>query len=389
MILRATCLIVLLSILAAGLWPFHAPGNKVSWLRDENGLRFDKYSSIVTAGEFTFGSSQGDVSCTIEIWPEPTRLHASGTILSFYRPQSHVAPFAVRQSWGDLVLEKSAGPSQPAERTKVYVDNIFARQKSVFLAISSSPAGTLIFADGILVKQLSSFHFSIQDLTGRLLLGNSPFSTHEWRGELRGLAIYDRALTPREAAQHYVDWTKSNNAQPPQREHAIALYLFDEHGGNIAHNRAASSTDLTIPERFFILHEQFLARPWDEYRREWSYWKDIGINIAGFIPLGFFFFPYFLSMRRVKYPIAAAIAFGFAVSLTIEVWQSFLPTRNSGMTDLFTNTLGTAIGVFVFQLNPVQSALAAVGILPGNETVSQNADHPVYEMVPVGADSSR
>jgi hypothetical protein len=126
------------------------------------------------------------------------------------------------------------------------------------------------------------------------------------------------------------------------------LYLFNEGGGDAVHNQFDSLTDLVIPKRFFVLHEPFLERPWNEYYPGWSYWKDVGVNVAGFIPLGFFFFGYFSFLRRVKHPIAITTAFGFAVSLTIEVLQSLLPTRNSGTTDLITNTFGTAVGVILW-----------------------------------------
>ena len=72
---------------------------------------------------------------------------------------------------------------------------------------------------------------------------------------------------------------------------------------------------------------------------------DVLINIAGFIPVGFCFLAYFSVVRPIKRPTLAVLLFGFALSVTIEILQRFLPTRDSDMTDVITNTLGTFVGV--------------------------------------------
>ncbi len=123
-----------------------------------------------------------------------------------------------------------------------------------------------------------------------------------------------------------------------------------------------------------MLHEQFLERPWDEFRQDWNYWKDVGINVAGFIPLGFFFCAYFYSVRRIKRPVLLTVALGFAVSLTIEVLQAFLPTRDSGMTDLITNTLGTAVGVLAFRYGIVQNGFTGNGSCTDHSKLSVMED---------------
>ncbi len=115
--------------------------------------------------------------------------------------------------------------------------------------------------------------------------------------------------------------------------------------------------------------QQFLERPWDEFRPDLNYLKDICINVAGFVPLGFFFYACLSLLRRAHNPATITIVLGFAVSLTIEVLQAFLPTRDSGMTDLITNTLGTAIGVMAFRNKGVQTVLAATGLLVENARI--------------------
>ena len=166
---------------------------------------------------------------------------------------------------------------------------------------------------------------------------------------MNSLAVYNRELSASEVVEHFADWTAGTQAELAKTEGVTAIYLLNENRGRVAHNQVSSTTDLVIPERFFILHEQFLERPWDEYRSDGAFWKDVAVNIVGFIPLGFFFSVYLSSIRNTKRVAELTIALGFLVSLTIEVLQAFLPTRNSGMTDLITNTLGTGVGSVLYR----------------------------------------
>jgi hypothetical protein len=179
--------------------------------------------------------------------------------------------------------------------------------------------------------------------------------------------------------QHYQSWLGSGRPDVSASNGAVTLYLFNEGSGDVVHNQVDSTTDLVIPERFFVLREPFLERPWNEYYPGWHYWKDIGVNIAGFIPLGFFFFAYFSPVQRVEHPATVTIAFGFAVSLTIEVLQAFLPTRNSGTTDLITNTFGTALGVMLCAWSVKRNWFAHTGISIGSTIGERREDLQLVE----------
>jgi hypothetical protein len=345
-ILIVICLLVLCGILVAGLWPFHAPKNEVSWLSNGDGLLLGDYGSLSSVGAFKTSKSSDGVS--LEILLEPNGIEDSGTILSFYSRERRSTSFMLHQSLDDLALQrKKLSQEHVAMAKRIYVDHAFHRAKWVFLTISSGQEGTSIYMNGTLARVSQEFRFSNEDLTGQLVVGNSSVNTDPWSGQLKGLAIYNRELTASQVAQDYQSWLGSGHPDASAPGRAVALYLFNEGAGSVVRNQVDSTTDLVIPERFFVLHEPFLERPWNEYHSGWHYWKDIGVNITGFVPLGFFFLAYFSLVRRVERPATVTIAFGFAVSVTIEVLQAFLPTRNSGMTDLITNTFGTALGAML------------------------------------------
>ena len=357
MLLRAICACVLAGILVAGLWPFHAPRNNVSWVSDGNGLRFGKHGSIVSASPLQTHAKPGVNGCSLEIWLQAKWVE--GMILAFYWPEHRVVPFSIRQFQEGLVFENNS-PGNSKEPA-IYVADVFHGPKPAFVTITSSEAGFAVYVDGTLVRRDPNFSVLNRDLTGQLVIGGSPSTPYNWSGTVKGLAIYDRELPAAEVSQSFLDWTNSGHPDSAKSEGPVARFLFDEGKGNVVHNEVDPATNLLIPERFFVLHEKFLERPWNEFRAKWSYLKDIAVNVVGFMPLGFFFYAYFSQVLKFERAASVTIALGFAVSLTIEVLQAFLPTRDSGMTDLITNTLGTALGVLAFKHKAVQAALTIEG----------------------------
>jgi VanZ family protein len=152
-----------------------------------------------------------------------------------------------------------------------------------------------------------------------------------------------------EIFRHYLTWTKNGRPDITENERNIALYLFDEKTGSVIHDRAAAAVDLHIPETYAVVDKIALEPLWKESSFSRSYWKNNLINVVGFLPVGFVFYAYFRVARPIRKAMLATLAVGTATSLTIEVLQAFLPTRDSGTTDLITNTFGTYLGVLCFR----------------------------------------
>lgn len=350
--LLALC--VLAGILTLGLWPFRPPHNDAAWLRNEDGLRFSGYGTAFSTESFQPVGLRENAS-TLEIWMQPGLTFDTSTMLAFSTVENPLQ-LTLHQYRSDLIVKRQVHGSRTTT-TVARVEQIFDSAKPIFIAITSSPEKMAIYVDGRERKSVPGLRLDAS-FSGRLVIGTSPVRTDGWLGKLTRVAVYDRQLTPEQVLG---DFESSDTGMDPGTQKPpglTALYLFQERAGNVVHNVAAAGCDLQIPTRFVLIREPFLKPFWREASLTWDYVQDILLNIVGFIPLGFCIYASLALSRASKSPAALTVLVGLAVSLTIELLQAYLPTRNSGTTDLFTNTLGTFVGAALHRLPVARTLLS-------------------------------
>lgn len=347
-LLGVFCVAVLAMTLSLGLWPFHAPPNDVTWLKRASGLTLGRYGSVLSTGALDAGYSQSDSS--VEIWVQPNRWVTSATFLSLYRPD-HGFLFTLTQSLTDLEVAVDIENGSEQVTANFIVDQALGQalwqKELVFVSLASGREGTMVYVDGVLAK--SAPGFLIPALNGHVIVGDSPRQPNSFRGQICGLAIYGAQLSGVQVLQHYRTWTQTGRPEVTPEERNMALYLFDEHTGNTVRNQAANGADLHIPKTYGVVDKVALEPFWKEFDFSRSYWSGNFKNVIGFMPAGFCLFAYFTVAHPIKKALPMTLFLGLAVSLTIEILQIFLPTRDSGTTDLFTNTLGTYFGVWCYK----------------------------------------
>jgi VanZ family protein len=79
---------------------------------------------------------------------------------------------------------------------------------------------------------------------------------------------------------------------------------------------------------------------------EWTRYvlRDIILNVVIYMPLGLVAVLAFRTRRSRSLAASAAIAFGFLLSVSMELLQVYVPGRDTSLLDVLTNTLGTAAG---------------------------------------------
>ncbi|MFN0168118.1 MAG: VanZ family protein [Bryobacteraceae bacterium] len=346
--LPALCALIVAGILVAGLWPFSSPRNQVEW--SGQGLRFGGRGIILSSGPDHLADSH-ETASSLEIWLQPGKTDQESSILGFYVPGNPLQ-FTLTQWTSGLVLRLRKQGRQALEVAHIYAGELFQAEKAVFITITSDGETASVYVNGAEQDTAHAFPLAFRNLQGQLAVGTSPRGDQGWDGTVLGLAVLRQMLTPEEVTRRYKTWTTKGCPEPAANPGTVALYCFGERSGSLVRNAAGSGGDLRIPDRYLIPHKYFLEIP-----VKWN-WSDIFQNIVGFTPIGFLFYAHFSSKRPVRRSVILTVLTGVSLSLLIETLQVYLPTRDSDVTDIVTNTLGTVAGVLLYRKTFVSTFLA-------------------------------
>lgn len=367
--LGVICLLISGAIIVAGLWPFEFnPANKVEWVQNGKGIKFFGQGIILSRDPLMIqGTTSRNASVTIELLVRPHKEINNMVASIFTLYNGNRDQFIVGQWKKELIVRIPAAKNDRHRRYReIGVENVLTRDTTHLITVTSNQVRTSIYIDGKPEKEFR--HFSLipetEQLSGHLVLGNSPDGTNPWNGTLLGAAVYDYILSNKELRDHIHSWQK--RGQPfASDEHfslqddkptslrtskPIALYLFSEHNNEKISDQAAHN-DILIPATFKPLRKTILGMPEkDQWFNRWNL-MDIAINIIGFVPFGFCLSAWLIQVKNFSTLriYGVVLLLGFCLSLAIELTQVYIPMRDSSLLDLFSNVMGAANGTFLLK----------------------------------------
>lgn len=334
-----------------GLWPFtFHPPNRVTWLTGRAGLHFEPYGIAYDPAPLPRPAPSDAVgpaaNFTVELWIEPQDGAANDLldILTIHNPHLP-CDFVLGQWKQDFRLRATTYPlHRTGKMPEVGVDNALVKGKAQFITVRSDGTGMDFYLDGTMAGHFPGYILNAEALDGQLILGNSASGKNPWTGRFLGLALHNRALDPADITWRYALWTQGRaftNAPG-----LTAWYRFDEGRGQQVKDFSANRHQLFIPAIFQPVHRDFLIAPLQDAVYDHPNYPGIAVNILGFVPFGFCFFLYRRSLKQEQWVLNTlrVVITGAAISLAIEVIQTWLPNRVSSTTDLLTNTIGTLLG---------------------------------------------
>ena len=338
-------------ILAVGLKPrgFRF-ANQVNWIGDQPGIRFNNFGIAYTNpfNDLIKENISNDDGFSMEIALKPAGYHQRRFRFIWSLHDGKDSDQLLMGQWRSWLILMNGDDYAYNKKTKRITVNADSQSPMIrFVTITTGKEGTKVYFDGKLVRTNKELTLKMPtEGKTRLLLGNSTYGKHPWRGDVYGLALYEYPLSAQEAGRHYNSWAKDRNFSFADNENPSVLYLFDEMGGTRALDHAGGNHHLEIPSMMKTLERKILVPFWKEFRFDKGFIKDMILNLIGFMPFGFILFATLTRLGGAveKHGVLITAALCFSVSMALEILQAWIPSRSSQMADLLLNTLGGWMG---------------------------------------------
>ena len=354
-------LTVLFVILVAGFYPFEfKPANKVYRLKN-NGVIINHSGMIYEANDESRApilskmSVNSELSIEILLKPLSPSSYNISSILSFY-DDNDFEIFMLAQWKSNLILRRRIVQlKNKYTYHEVDVPDTIFPGKKLFIALTMTQKGTSVYIDGIPKSFFPKYLITPDNnkfKNSRIMIGNNPSIKYPLHGEIYGLAIYNCAFSATDISIHFMRWKKNDFKYLSNESGIIELYPMNEKSGSIIGNIITKNNNMYIPKNLFAIKKTFLGMTWHHFWRNKNFYKDLIINILGFIPFGFFLLALFVSYYKrnsINFFIIT-ILIGTSLSLFIELIQAYMPARSSDIIDLISNTFGTILGVILFHI---------------------------------------
>ncbi|GEM_PF-5768923 len=310
------------------MWPFEASPENGARL---NGKSLD-FKGAGIAGACASGPlfPAGEATVELSAVALDFLMDRSGALISFYDAAGKEV-LSVSQWSGRAII--SAGPEAVAGARSA-----FTKDKWTSLLVAAGKGGIILYVDGKIAGRSPKRPYGLEK-ADCFTLGSSPDGRHHWHGSLRGFALWKRALSPEETRS-----PESSSAGAASG--LIGRYLFDG-SGPLVENLVQGELQISLPETFRPAKRVFLGPLFEDGGRFRFDGADIAVNFIGFMPLGFLAYLLKPTVRNRGVMLTFAVSVCFALSLTIETVQVFLPERFSQLADLLLNTLGAFAGALV------------------------------------------
>lgn len=245
--------------------------------------------------------------------------------------------------WEDSIVFRLRAAGRP-KLIHFESDGVLRKGKKEWIAIVFDGEKLLLYHNGEIKNQKKTgiLDFSNWDASFPLVIGSEANGNFGWKGNIYSIRIFDRCFLPEEIRTLARGGNFGGASEKP-----LIDYSFNKVGSLVEDHGKGQPAHSIIPERFKPYKRQFLTFGGigELTQNRW----DVLINILGFIPLGLLLVGYLRERKfAFKNAIFLGIIEGFLISLTIEVLQAYLATRDSSLLDLIANTAGTGIGCLIY-----------------------------------------